>query len=237
VLALDAPGFGESPALEPAAYHPHALVDLVPALLAALGLERAAFMGFSWGGDLGCHLAARHRGCLAALVLLDAGYADPPLDPALPYEERVRRSDAARAARVAPSWDAVVARARAECRRWTPAIEAGIRAGWREEGEQVVPAVPGWVVAAVEHGMAQALPSATRPLLAASRLPVLLVAAGDADEEELARFMAAVPQAVVHRAPGTGHDVLVDGGPEVIHLVGRWLETAGSPLSEPESPF
>jgi hypothetical protein len=23
----------------------------------------------------------------------------------------------------------------------------------------------------------------------------------------------------------------------VIHLVGRWLETAGSPLSEPESPF
>ena len=36
VVALDAPGFGGSPALEPARYHPHALADLVPALLDAL---------------------------------------------------------------------------------------------------------------------------------------------------------------------------------------------------------
>ncbi|MGE5434858.1 MAG: alpha/beta fold hydrolase, partial [Candidatus Doudnabacteria bacterium] len=77
VLALDAPGFGKSPPLEPARYAPDALVDLIPPLLDALDLRRIAFMGFSWGGDLGCHLAARHPSTLAALVLLDAGYSDP----------------------------------------------------------------------------------------------------------------------------------------------------------------
>lgn len=60
VLALDAPGFGRSPARDPDSYHPHALADLVPPLLDGLGLTRVLFMGFSWGGDLGCHVAARH---------------------------------------------------------------------------------------------------------------------------------------------------------------------------------
>jgi hypothetical protein len=40
VLALDAPGFGNSQALEPSAYHPYALADLVPRLLDALGRNK-----------------------------------------------------------------------------------------------------------------------------------------------------------------------------------------------------
>ena len=71
--------------------------------------------------------------------------------------------------------------------------------------------------------MAQAPPSAIRPRLAENRLPVLLVAAGDADEEDLRQFAADVPQAEIIRAEGTGHDVLTDGGPEVVDVIGRWL--------------
>ena len=97
-LALDAPGFGRSPALGPSRYHPHSLADLVPPLLDALELEQVAFLGYSWGGDVGCHVAARHPDRLTALVVLDAGYWDPPFDPSLPYEHYLERSRA-RAAR------------------------------------------------------------------------------------------------------------------------------------------
>lgn len=223
VLALDAPGFGKSPSIERERYQPQALVDLIPPLLEALGLDRVGFMGFSWGGDLGCHFAARHQSSVAALVLLDAGYKDPPLDPTLTYEQRVERNEIAWRASCAPSWDAVANALRENHRRWTPAVEEAARAGWRQRANQLVPAAAPSIVAAVEHGMAHAPPSATRPRLAENRLPVLLVAAGDADEEDLRKFAADVPQAEIVRAEGTGHDVLTDGGPEVVDLIGRWL--------------
>lgn len=71
--------------------------------------------------------------------------------------------------------------------------------------------------------MRRAAPSATRPALAESGLPIMLVAAGDATEADLAEFAADVPQVEIVRAEGTGHDVLVDGWPDVVHLVGAWL--------------
>jgi pimeloyl-ACP methyl ester carboxylesterase len=191
VLALDAPGFGRSPALEPAAYDPHSLADLVPPLLDALGVERAAFMGFSWGGDVGCHVAARHPERLTALVLLDAGYRDPPFDPLLPYEAYLERNEAKA--------------------RELPAVS-----------------VPPEVVAAVEHGIAQALPSTTRARLAESGVPVLVVASAEARRADLDRFAVDVPQAEILRPEGAGHDVLGDGGPELVRSVGRWLSRSRS---------
>jgi pimeloyl-ACP methyl ester carboxylesterase len=167
ILALDAPGFGSSPPVEREAYHAHALADLVPPLLDALGLARAAFIGFSWGADIGCHVAARHSDPLSALVLLDAGYADPPLDPALDYDERVERLERQWHEACAPSWDAISRRLRANARRWSPAVEAGWRAGWKEKDGRFVPSRQPWLVAAVEHGVARNGPSSTYPLLAA----------------------------------------------------------------------
>ena len=184
VVALDAPGFGRSPALEPAQYHPHALADLVPPLLAALELERVAFMGYSWGGDVGCHVAARHPDRVSALVLLDAGYRDPPFDPALPYEHCLARYRELAA---------------------------------RTEGVRVDPAV----VAAVEHGIAQVLPSTTHARLS---LPVLLVADAAAAEEDLASFRAGVPHAEVLRPGEPGHNVLRAGGAETVRAIGDWLQ-------------
>ena len=151
-------------------------------------MDRTGFLGFSWGVDLACHLAARHPSALTALVLLDAGYSDPPLDPRLTYEQRLSHYEAA--ARDRP-------------------------------GEPTVSAA---VVAAVEHGMAQAPPSRVRRQLARSRLPVLLVVAGNADEKDLRRFAAEVPQAEIIRAEKAGHDVLAEGGRKIVDVIGTWLQ-------------
>ena len=102
-----------------------------------------------WGDE-------RHRDRLTALVLLDAGYRDPPFDPDLPYERYLANAQA-------------LARERADV------------------------SVPPAVVAAIENGIAQALPSKTRPHLAESGLPVLLVAAADASEDDLDRLAGEVP--------------------------------------------
>jgi pimeloyl-ACP methyl ester carboxylesterase len=186
VFALDAPGFGQSPEQETGAYHPHALADLVPPLLDALDVERTAFIGHSWGGDVGCHTAARHFNRLTGLVLLDAGYWDPPFDPLLPYEAYLEQNEAKS--------------------RETAGVTVQPR-----------------VVAAIEHGTAHALPSTTRPQLAASGVPVLLVAAAWAADDDLSRFTTDVPQAELLRPAGVGHDVLGDGGPEVVLQVADWV--------------
>ena len=227
LIALDAPGFGHSPPLDQEAYHPDALGDLVPPLLDGLGLDRAGFMGFSWGGDLGLHVAARHPERLTALVILDAGYDDPPFDPSQPFESYLEENEQAWEEKCEPSWESALAGVRQRFHTWSPALEQVWRAGWREEDGRLVPSVSPSVVAAAEHGTAQALPSTVRPALAATGLPVLLVASGDASEEDLARFAADVPQAEIHHAKGVAHDVLNDGGPRLTQLVGEWLAANG----------
>lgn len=181
ILALDAPGYGSSPALPRAAYHPHALADLVPQVLAACDVDRPIFMGFSWGGDVGCHTVARHAEKLSGLVLLDAGYSDPPFDPSLPYATYLELN-----------------KQRAARQRTT---------------------VDPRVVAAIELGMAQAPPSATRGAIAVSRLPVLLIAARSAPQGDVNRFVRDIPQARVVHAKGLAHNVLADGGQFVVQAL------------------
>jgi pimeloyl-ACP methyl ester carboxylesterase len=222
VVAVDVPGFGASPPLDADDYQPHALAALVPRLLDALEVERVAFIGASWGGHIGCHVAARYRERLTGLVLLDGGYRDPWYDAALPFEAHLAKSERA--------W-----KAQRDSRGTTPgdahrgrgpsnsSVDAAQQAGWRETDGRVVPAVSPAVVAAAVYGIAQAPPSTTWPELERSALPVLLVAAGDTPDDDLARFAAAVPQADIHRASGAGHDVLGEGGPAVLAIIGAWL--------------
>jgi pimeloyl-ACP methyl ester carboxylesterase len=75
VLAVSPPGW-ETPPLPRDEYLPKRLAARTLALLDALGLDRAAYVGFSWGASIGCHLAAIAPERLTALVLLDAGYTD-----------------------------------------------------------------------------------------------------------------------------------------------------------------
>jgi len=75
-LAISPPGLGETPPLDVEAYRPSQLALVVARLLDELGLARATFAGFSWGGFVGCRLAALAPERLSALVLLEGGHVD-----------------------------------------------------------------------------------------------------------------------------------------------------------------
>lgn len=78
VIALDWPGFGDSPAPEPAtALSATLIAEVLEDAVAALGLERAVFLGNSVGGMAATRLAARQPQRVRALVLVSAGGFTP----------------------------------------------------------------------------------------------------------------------------------------------------------------
>src|SRR3954451_19406812 len=76
VLAVDAPGFGRSPALPPEAYRLAALVELLHGLIDDRELERPVLMGHSWGGAIAVCYAGAYPEDVRGLVLLDSGHID-----------------------------------------------------------------------------------------------------------------------------------------------------------------
>lgn len=78
VIAVDAPGFGESP-LPAGGASIAAQADDVAALLDGLGIARAAVLGMSMGGYAALAFAVQHPDRTAALVLCDTrADGDPP---------------------------------------------------------------------------------------------------------------------------------------------------------------
>jgi pimeloyl-ACP methyl ester carboxylesterase len=75
VLAISPPGWETDP-LAPQRYGTSKLAQLVIDAFDSLELERAAFVGFSWGASIGCHVGALARDRLFGLVFLDAGYTN-----------------------------------------------------------------------------------------------------------------------------------------------------------------
>ncbi|MFJ9808434.1 alpha/beta fold hydrolase [Streptomyces sp. NPDC101158] len=78
VVRCDLRGFGDSPVDRP---HVHA--DDVAALLDRLGVERAAVVGSSFGGEVALEFAARHPGRASSLVLLCAAAPGQEASPEL----------------------------------------------------------------------------------------------------------------------------------------------------------
>jgi pimeloyl-ACP methyl ester carboxylesterase len=224
VLSFAAPGIADPTAFpEPEAYRPTRLADLVVEVAAGLGIDRFAFVGWSWGASIGVHLGARHRDRLDALVLLDAGHTDVPgeadqeLDAIVAWfteqHERFRFE----------SWDAFLAAARATRPRWRPALEERLRAGMQETDGAIVARSDRRAAAAAWHGLLQEQPSSTHGALGSGDLPILLVIATENDTSaEVERFRAAVPGAEVRRVD-SGHDLLADAPEETIRLVADFL--------------
>ena len=77
VLRYDTRGHGGSEA-SPGPYTLDLLADDAAALLAALGIEYAHFVGLSLGGFIGQALACRHPGAVSSLVLCDTACHMPP---------------------------------------------------------------------------------------------------------------------------------------------------------------
>src|SRR6478672_8514310 len=98
VVALDGPGFGDSPLLPSERYRLEALAQLAHRLVATLDLEPLVFMGHSWGGAVAVRYAAAHPSLVRAVVLLDSGHIDyrdlPDVDADRPAEEWVAEAAA-----------------------------------------------------------------------------------------------------------------------------------------------
>jgi pimeloyl-ACP methyl ester carboxylesterase len=196
VLAPDAPGVGASPAVAaPAGYTSEASASQAVALLDALGIGRAIFVGHSWGATVGCYVAARHAARLHALVLLDGGYhdlADQPWTRTPPrYRELV---EMIHSGEEAPRLDHTTAEV------WAAVVDAGF--------EQP----PSLVLGEIPRDLPVLLVAATEP----SDQQQLR-------DERLARFRAAVPQTAVESLPGVSHNLLAEAGDAVAAVVGDWL--------------
>jgi pimeloyl-ACP methyl ester carboxylesterase len=227
VLAISPPGIGETSALPAEAYLLSRLSDLVVRLLDALELGRVAYVGFSWGASIGCHLAARAPERLRAFVLLDAGYDDVP-DDGRELEGRIADMQAMQNDFRFPSWEAFLAAARERRPRWRPALEAQLRAGMREEGGEIVPTAAPDAAGAALHGVIVEPPTAQLDAVGESGLPVLLLTSGEraGDDEGRAavkRFQVSVPQAEIVHLQDAGHDLLADEPDRTIRAVGEFL--------------
>jgi pimeloyl-ACP methyl ester carboxylesterase len=226
LISISPPGV-ETEALPAEDYRLPRLAQLVVRLLDALELERTAFVGYSWGASIGCHLGARHADRLSLLVLLDAGYQDVP-DDGKSLEQRI---DEARATQTEFRFDdreAFLAVAREGKPNWRPALEERALAGMREEDGQLVVASSPDAAAAALHSVMTEPPTEQLAALGNTGLPVLLVTSGDraGDEDGRAaveRFRDAVPQAEVVHIADSGHDLLADAPEPTIRAVGKFL--------------
>lgn len=87
LVAIDARGHGRSDKPDdPGAYRPQDMAGDVVAVLDALGIERADFLGYSMGGRIGFATLARHPERINALVAGGAG----PYGPARSAEAELR---------------------------------------------------------------------------------------------------------------------------------------------------
>jgi pimeloyl-ACP methyl ester carboxylesterase len=248
-VGIDPPGIGRSPALPPERYHMDALAALAAGVVRALDVGAVVFAGHSWGGQVGCHLAAAHPELVRALVLFDAGYLDmgefPDEAPGRPLEEWIERERPHVEGFTFADEDALFAALEGHLGRLTPAMGAAFRAGMVERDGRLVDGMAVETVAAAHKGAADDSVVATHAALAASGVPVLLLARGRplSSEERaeldemgldepaferlvdagLERFRAHLPNATVLRHEACGHDPIADLGAGVVPLVAGWL--------------
>jgi pimeloyl-ACP methyl ester carboxylesterase len=229
VHAVDGPGFGESPALEPARYQLEPLLDLVDALVGELGLQSFVFMGHSWGGSIGVHYAARRANRVRALVLLDSGHIDygalPDVEADRPLQAWI---DDARARPWRwPTEQAFADELASAVQRWSPDLLQAYLAGLHREGGELVGSSPEARGAAF-RGLAVARQSDAWPRIREAGIPVLLLLATlpphvEVNERLVAAFIQALPQADVRWVANAGHGLLADAGPALGEQIGDWL--------------
>jgi pimeloyl-ACP methyl ester carboxylesterase len=232
VIAPDPPGHGGSPVLPPESYRPSALAGLGADLLAALGVARATFMGFSWGGRIACSFGACFPERAAGLALIDGGYLEwadiPGVDTGADLETCVAQARRGFDDDSFASWNAYFDFERESLGRWTPALAEAHRAAMREADGRVVPILGPDAGGAIRHGEFQEPVPETYPLIRAAGIPVLLLTAPEQPKYQaeadaaIARFRAALPDARVVSMPDAIHDLVSYAPAEVAALVGEF---------------
>jgi pimeloyl-ACP methyl ester carboxylesterase len=226
VVAPDAPGHGRSPALPADAFRPSRLADAAASLLNELAIGRVHFVGFSWGGRVGCSFAAQFPEQTASLALVEGGIvlSPGPVDLAACMREAEKELEEDSF----PSWEAFFAYERESLRRWTPAVAEAHEAVMREQDGRVVPLVDVETLGGIMYGTRLEPVTETYPAIADSGVQVLLVhAPRPSRQEPVARFRAALPDARVVSIPDAIHDLVSFAPDEVAKAVGTFVaETA-----------
>ncbi|MDX6490786.1 MAG: hypothetical protein QOD43_1031 [Gaiellaceae bacterium] len=239
VVALDAPGHGRSPALPSESYRPSILAGVAADLLSELGISRAIFMGFSWGGRIACSFGARFPERTAGLALIDGGYFEwadvsgtdtiADLNACIAAARRRAKTDSF------ATWEEYFAVQREELGRWSQALAEAHRAMMREAGGRIVPILEPEVGGAIRHGEYQEPLTTTYPPLADAELPVLLLTAPEEAkylreaEAAIARFRSALPGARVESISDGIHDLVSYDPTGVAELVGRFARAQPPP--------
>jgi pimeloyl-ACP methyl ester carboxylesterase len=232
VVAPDQPGFGESPPLPPERYLLDELAALDLGVLDALGIERAALVGFSWGASVAVHLAGRAPQRVAAVALLDAGHVDSPESNTL-EEQQAQAREVVHDHFTFDSVDAAVQAMQEQARRWSAHMETSWRTSFSERDGKAVPALAPETFAAAAWGYQQRPPSAAWPALGASAIPVIQLLAGQpaerlADQRAAsAAFAAAVPRAQLRWMQGNGHNLVAELGEPLGAELADWLASVG----------
>jgi len=191
----------------PDAYLPTRLAQLI----ADSAPERFVFMGHSWGGSIGVHLAARHPDRVGGLVLLDGGHVDFPSEQS--RDELAARFEADQAGFAFDSWDDWWVWVRTRVSSWRPSLEPRYgEAAMHEVDGQVVPRASARVAAWARWGVHAEPPTSAHPCI---ECPVLLLLSRSGEEP-------ASLQAEIHRLDA-GHDLFEDAPHETVRLVAEWL--------------
>jgi pimeloyl-ACP methyl ester carboxylesterase len=232
LIAPDAPGFGESPALPPDGYRMGSLLDLLRGVMDDRRLERAILMGHSWGGTIAMSFAAAEPKRVEGLVLVDTGQMDYQDSPNFPHgkslDELIEDARAPeRTIRVAKGEFEQAAQGGIR-RPMTPELLEAFKAGVREEDGELVSILTPEVRGAVIQGIMEVRVSATWPTIAAAGIPILLLVATEPEElrqrnaQAMPAFADRFPDAEVHWIEGAGHDLIADAAPEVARLIRDW---------------
>ena len=225
VIAPDAPGHGRSPSTSPDGYLPSRLAELAADLFLELGVDRAAFVGFSWGAQVGCSFAARLPERTASLVLIDGGYFQPPeagtLEACIEEARLEVEEDSFE------TWDAYFAYERESLRRWTPALEKAHRAVMREENGRVTPILDAEGLGAIIRANRREPAPDTYPAIVAGGVPVLLVTYRV--NAAIERFRSALPQARIELIEDGIHDLVSFAPAEIAELIGGFVTAQPPP--------
>ena len=184
LLAPDAPGFGQSPALPPERYELDSLVDLLRGVLDDRGIERALLMGHSWGGSVITGLAGSDPDRVEGLAFVDSGQMDYQDSPNFPRGKSLEDliTDA-REATVRVPRDDLEREAQDGVRRpVTSEYLEAVKAGLREQDGELVGIVTPEVRGAVLHGITKMRVTENWPAIAEAGIPILLLLATEPKE-------------------------------------------------------
>lgn len=229
-VAVDPPGCGSSPPLEPCT--PERLADLVRDVVSACGCW--ALVGHSIGAYLAVAVATNPPAGLRAIVLIDGGYMSPSDLIELGWPD----AQAARTELVAwltknnahfPDWPTAIREVAAmfDC-EVTPRLEAYLREELTEvDGEIRETASPERLADLLEAARGRDVP-ALAPDIA---IPTLLIACGKPPAHRALRqkawqaFADASPQIELHVAEAWSHNPIIQEPEASSELIAAWLQT------------